>query len=112
MIAIDEIHTNCLHYDTLINTDMGLIPIGEIVERRLNVNVQSYDEDKGELQWKPIVNWFTNSNSGSLLELNFDTENGTRTIRCTPNHKFYTHNRGWVCAKDLNEDDDVAYTCE
>lgn len=40
-----------------------------------------------------------------LLELEF--ENG-KIIRCTKDHKFLTHNRGWVEAQHLTEDDDVA----
>ena len=28
-------------------------------------------------------------------------------IRCTPNHRFWTANRGWVQAKDLESSDQV-----
>ena len=39
-----------------------------------------------------------------IIELEF--ENG-KIIRCTQDHKFLTNNRGWVEAKDLNDEDDV-----
>jgi intein/homing endonuclease len=39
------------------------------------------------------------------MELEIQTFTGTKTIRCTATHKFYTTNRGWVCAKDLTEND-------
>ena len=38
-----------------------------------------------------------------LLEIE-DEETG-KIIRCTPNHKIYTKNRGYVEAKDLLETD-------
>lgn len=40
----------------------------------------------------------------SIVELEF--ENG-KIVRCTQDHKFLTHNRGWVEAKNLSENDDI-----
>lgn len=42
--------------------------------------------------------------SEDIIELEF--EDG-RIISCTTDHKFFTSNRGWVKAIDLNEEDDV-----
>ena len=42
--------------------------------------------------------------SEDIIELEF--EDG-RIISCTSDHKFFTSNRGWVKAIDLNEEDDV-----
>lgn len=39
-----------------------------------------------------------------ILELEF--ENGI-IIRCTKDHKFLTHNRGWIEAQYLDDDDDI-----
>ena len=33
-------------------------------------------------------------------------ENGSQ-VKCTQDHEFYTENRGWVKAVDLNEFDDI-----
>jgi intein/homing endonuclease len=33
-----------------------------------------------------------------------DSDTG-KSIQCTPEHKIYTKNRGYVMAKDLNEED-------
>jgi len=35
-----------------------------------------------------------------------DTTSG-KSITCTPDHKIYTTNRGYVMAKDLKEDDEL-----
>lgn len=42
--------------------------------------------------------------SEEIIELNFD--NGS-TIKCTKDHEFFTNNRGWIKAVDLNENDDI-----
>ena len=60
------------------------------------------------MEWKEIKNWFANEVNQSLIELTLDTKNGIKTIKCTANHRIYTNNRGWVCAKDLTENDDIA----
>jgi intein/homing endonuclease len=30
-----------------------------------------------------------------------------KVVECTPDHKIFTQNRGWVEAKDLTEDDEL-----
>lgn len=107
MIAIDEVHRNCFHYDTLIHTNVGQLKIGDIVNHRLPLNVLSYNNVTNTYEWKPIVNWIANTTSSELLELTIATVNGNKTLRCTPNHMFYTKNRGWVAAKDLTDADEL-----
>ena len=107
MIAIDEVHRNCFHYDTLIHTNVGQLKIGDIVNHRLPLNVLSYNNVTNTYEWKPIVNWIANTTSSELLELTIATVNGNKTLRCTPNHMFYTKNRGWVAAKDLTDADEI-----
>lgn len=46
--------------------------------------------------------------TGSTKEMIRITDNDTgKSIECTPDHKIFTQNRGWVMAKDLREDDDL-----
>ena len=106
MICLDECH-KCFDYDTLVTTDIGQIKIGDIVSKKMSVNVMSYNESTGQQEYKPVVNWFRNHVETNLLELEIETANGVKTIRCTPTHKFLTSNRGWVCAENLTEDDDI-----
>ena len=107
MIALDEAH-KCFEYNTLITTDKGLLKIGDIVNNKLDVKVLSKNLSTNKLEWKEIKNWFANEVNQSLIELTLDTKNGIKTIKCTANHRIYTNNRGWVCAKDLTENDDIA----
>lgn len=109
MIALDEIHTNCLDYDSLISTNLGLIKIGDIVENKLKVDVLSYDFRNNKLTYEPILEWHKNPISTDLLELCIETDAGTKILKCTPNHLIYTKNRGWVKAIDLTEYDDIVY---
>ena len=39
-----------------------------------------------------------------VLRLQFNTGH---EVRCTPNHRLFTANRGWVEAHELSEEDDV-----
>ena len=107
IVAIDEIH-KCFDYGTMITTDWGKLSIGSIVTNRLPVNVLSYNEATDTVELKPVVNWFENTIAEKMIELTIEADNGEiKTIKCTPNHRFYTKNRGWVEAQDLTEDDDL-----
>lgn len=107
LVAIDEIH-KCFDYDTMITTDWGKLSIGSIVTNKLPVNVLSYNEATNTVELKPVVNWFENTIAEKMIELTIEADNGEiKTIKCTPNHRFYTKNRGWVEAQDLTEDDDL-----
>lgn len=106
LVAIDEIH-KCFDYDTLITTDIGTLKIGDIVKDQISCSVLSYNETTGENEWKRIVDWHENVVAEQLLELQFETESGIKTIKCTKGHKFFTKNRGWVRAEDLTSYDDI-----
>jgi len=54
---------------------------------------------------KKIVDDVWNSGIRECVEIEF--ENGKKII-CTPEHKILTHNRGWIEAKDLNDNDEIA----
>ena len=106
MIAFDEIH-KCFEYNTPILTDKGYLKIGDIVTKKLEVNAASYNEATGEIEYKPITGYFENMVSEPFMELTFETSTGIKRIRCTQSHKFFTRNRGWVTASQLNELDDI-----
>lgn len=112
LIALDEIHRNCLEYNTLIQTDEGSVKIGEIVENKLKVNVLSYDTNSNQLVYCPVVDWHTNTTKSKLIELIIQEGERTSVITCTPDHEFYTTNRGWVAASELNEYDDIVFNKE
>lgn len=109
MVVLDEVHKNCFIYDTLITTDRGLLKIGDVVRNKMDVNVLSYNESTNQVEWRPVVDWIENVSNTPLLELCIETPDGLKRIKCTPNHRFYTKNRGWVCAEDLCDTDDIVY---
>lgn len=107
LIAADEIH-KCFDYDTKIRTNKGILKIGDVVKTKQNISVLSYNEDTNIVEWKNVTDWFENTIIENLIEIQIQTNSGIKQIRCTDTHKFYTHNRGWVCAKDLTSEDDIA----
>lgn len=112
LVALDEVHRNCFEYDTLISTDQGLMKIGDIVESHSEVSVLSYDLESNSTVYKPIIGWHSYSAESQLVELIIEEEDQARKIICTPDHKFYTRNRGWVAASDLTEFDDIIFNKE
>jgi N12 class adenine-specific DNA methylase len=95
MLVVDEFH--CLPYEARVLTDRGLIPIGEIVEKRLPVRVKSVDLSTQQVKWMPVTGWFNNPQSAPMVQIKH--ENGT--LECTANHKIWTYEEGYVEAGKL-----------
>lgn len=106
MCVIDEFH-KCFDYDTLICTDIGDLKIGDIVKNKIKCNVLSYNETTNKLEYKSILNWYENFVNKPLLELTFEINGEVETIKCTEDHLFFTKNRGWITAKQLDADDEL-----
>lgn len=64
--------------------------------------VKSFDEVRGAFCMSKVTNKFERFYEGYLICI--ELESG-ETIKCTPNHKILTKNRGWVEAVNLNGDD-------
>lgn len=109
MVVLDEVHRNCFDYNTNILTNIGYIPIGDVVEKCMKVNVVSCNVDTQTIEYRPIINYIKNENSLPCVELTIETSSGIKVVKCTPNHRFYTHNRGWVSASELSNDDDIYF---
>lgn len=87
----------CFPYDQLVWTDKGKLKIGEIVEKKLDVKVYSYNFDKREVELQPIEAYVKNEGDDIVR---VTMKNGT-SFACTKNHRVWTQNRGYVEAKDL-----------
>src|SRR5262249_54343548 len=92
-------------------TDSGLVPIGDLVRRACDdVSSAVYTNDVTAKQdpqdritaTSPTRYMVTGRNE--IVELRFS--DGSR-LRCTPNHRIWTANRGWVHACDLTDEDRV-----
>lgn len=92
----------CLTGDTLIITAEGMLPIEALAGSPKYLYTA---DDEGMLR-------LTNTPAQAVLQGYADTlieielEDGT-AIRCTPDHRFLTKNRGWVEAKNLTENDEL-----
>lgn len=94
LVVADEAH-HCFPFETPVLTDLGLIPIGEIVERKLKVKALSVNLHDHSTVFKPVTNWFSN---GPNRLLRITHEFGSFT--CTGNHKIWTQG-GYARAEDL-----------
>src|SRR3954465_77105 len=119
--TINQWHTNpntgrinasnpCFPADARVHTTKGLMTIGELVARgeageQLRVYTHRATADSpgsGVVATEPIA--FMRNGVKPIVRLRF--ANGAE-LRCTPNHRVWTVNRGYVRAEDLTADDRV-----
>jgi ribonucleoside-diphosphate reductase alpha chain len=100
----------CFPADARVHTTLGLLPIGELIERgeageefRVYTHRATADRpEEGVLASPPIA--FMRNGVKPIVRLRF--ANGGE-LRCTPNHRIWTLNRGYVAAEELTGDDRV-----
>jgi hypothetical protein len=108
----------CFTYNTPIMLEDGTtLPIGKIVEERLNVNVLSLNTSTGKIESKPVINWFNNGykqmNEWCHLSRNKNQQKvlGTENIQnrfITKNHKVW-NGFNWTEAVNCNEAYGISY---
>lgn len=77
----------CLHGDTLLETELGFLSIGDIVNNRINTKVKSYNHDLNIVEYKEIITWSSDENN-QIDWFMIELEDGT-TIKLTGNHKVF-----------------------
>ncbi|MDQ1604466.1 MAG: ribonucleoside-diphosphate reductase alpha chain, partial [Actinomycetota bacterium] len=125
--TINDWHTNpetgritasnpCFPADQRVVTDKGLIQIGELVSRAATgeafdvyTNDVTSDDDSVSrvVATRPVRYMVTGTNE--VVELRFS--DGSR-LRCTPNHRLWTQNRGWVRAEHVEATDEIVRSFE
>ena len=103
LLLVDEAH--CCSYDTLIQTNLGELKIGDIVTNQIKCKVVSYNESLNKIELKPIVQYFENECYEDMYEVSYMVKGKIKTVELTAGHPVYTKNRGYVCVEDLNEND-------
>lgn len=88
----------CLVGDTLIQTVEGPKPIKDLVDTKPYVYCM---DDDGKLIIKQTSKVWKTREHAELVEIDFNRGK----LICTPNHKIFTRNRGWVKAVDLQPKD-------
>jgi ribonucleoside-diphosphate reductase alpha chain len=120
--TINDWHTNpesgrisasnpCFPADQRVLTDKGLIRIGDMVRRAANeeqfavyTNDVTAEADPQDQVTATSPTRYMVTGRNEILELRFS--DGAR-LRCTPGHRIWTANRGWVHAEELTADDRV-----
>ena len=104
----------CVTGDTKINIKIGEevreIEIHDLeftLQTNPKVYILSYNQDTVEKEYKLITNFGMTHPDAELMEIE-DDSTGFK-IRCTPEHKILTQNRGWVEAQHLTEEDELVY---
>ncbi len=101
----------CFPADQRVVTDKGLVPIGDMVARAavgetfdVYTNDVTSEDDPQARVVATTPSRYMVTGTKEILELRFS--DGSR-LRCTPNHRMWTDNRGWVRAEDVVTDDQV-----
>lgn len=97
----------CLAGDTwltvqLLNGDIKDIQLKDLVESKEPFNVLSRNIKTGDNQFKKVT---ARAKTGINRKVMRITDQYGNSIVCTPEHKIYTKNRGYVEAKDLTSTD-------
>jgi len=99
----------CLTGDSLVDVKINgeykfNVRLDSIYDRYLtDIEILSYCEDTRTNVYRKITKGALMNPEAQVMEIEDDATG--KKIRCTPDHKIYTINRGWVMAKDLNESD-------
>jgi ribonucleotide reductase alpha subunit len=101
----------CFTGDTLVHTDKGLIRFDELARRAVDgetFGIYTHDATNPDAPSETVTlsrhEAVMVTGVNPVVRLTFS--NGAR-VRCTSNHRFWTANRGWVAARDLEPTDEV-----
>lgn len=106
--AVEEKIDGCFHYSTpVLLADGTTMPIGEIVEKKLSIEVLSFDETTQTLVPRKVVSWFDNGYKKASQWLRLKnigkTNSPFRNVRhqgvlITRNHSIWSEG-GWLPAE-------------
>lgn len=82
---------------------LKLSEVVELVNQGKKIYVLSKNIETGEITYELITAASLTHPEAEVIEI-YD-EKSDKTLICTPNHKIYTQNRGYVLAGELKEDD-------
>jgi ribonucleoside-diphosphate reductase alpha chain len=97
----------CLTGDTWITVENVDGSISDVQLKNVDTTMRVFSRNLklGKDEFKQITKFALTMKNAKLIKIT-DEKSGT-SIRCTPEHKIYTVNRGYVEAKFLKEDDEL-----
>ena len=84
-------------------TSIRLDELVDLVNSGTDVLVKSRNLETDAIEYKLVTAAAMTARDAELIEI--EDEDSGKVIRCTPDHKIFTKNRGYVMAKDLMEAD-------
>lgn len=101
----------CLDGETLVETNLGQIPISQIVRDPNGFLVMSYNHETGQVEYTEILTGDMTRPNAEIIEICVEAEDGKESvIRLTPDHQVWTENRGYVDAEELDENDIISFS--
>jgi len=100
----------CVVGDSIITTDRGRLRMDELVERVNSgetIKVMSFNEQTLTTEFNVITKAWMSKKDATVLTLEIEENDQMFKLTCTPDHKIYTTNRGYVEANDLTGEDDI-----
>ena len=94
----------CFVGDSMVTMADGTITKIKDLVNKEDFFVKSWDESNKKFITSKGHSARITKNVSEVQEL--ELENG-KIVKCTPDHRFLTKNRGWVEAKDLTEEDEL-----
>jgi len=102
----------CVTADTLVNVKVNGeerlvrmdVLVSLFISKKVTLEALSMNIETNVREWKTITNAAMTRADAEIVKI--ELCNG-QFLKCTPDHKIWTTNRGYVEAKDLTEDDDV-----
>jgi ribonucleoside-diphosphate reductase alpha chain len=95
-----------IYKDKKLTVDLD--EVGTLMLQDENLSVKSYNIENNIEEYKKIKAFAKTHPDAKIIEI-FDEASGN-SIRCTPEHKIYTINRGYVEAQYLEETDQLKLT--
>ncbi len=89
--------------DLNVNSEEFLLTMSEVNDllKSQDLYVFSYNEESGKKMYSKILSSSLTNKSAEVIEIIFNE----KSLICTPDHKIFTKNRGYVEAQNLREDD-------
>ena len=107
-VKITQKIDGCIHENSLLVTDQGILSISEVVsmiQSDKQISVLGYDFETKLSTMTNVTNAVKSIGDKRWVTIEF--ENGDHSLTCTEDHEIHTTNRGWVKAGELTVEDDI-----